>query len=101
VAAIQRHPQPTTVKELQGFLGVINFYHRFAPLAAKILRPLTEALRGFPGQSSRIEWTPAMAVAFQAAKDSLCQAVWLVHPSPSAEISLMVDASNEHVGAAL
>jgi hypothetical protein len=46
VAAIQRHPQPTTVKELQGFLGVVNFYRRFVP-------------------------------------------------------SLMVDASNEHVGAAL
>jgi hypothetical protein len=34
VAAILEHPQPTTVKELQGFLGVINFYRRFVPAAA-------------------------------------------------------------------
>jgi cleavage and polyadenylation specificity factor subunit 1 len=36
VVAIQRHPQPTTVKELHGFLGVVNFYRRFVPSAAKI-----------------------------------------------------------------
>jgi hypothetical protein len=40
VAAILEHPQPTTVKELQGFLGVINFYRRFVPAAARILKPL-------------------------------------------------------------
>jgi transposase InsO family protein len=101
VAAIQRHPQPTTVKELQGFLGVINFYRRFVPSAAKILRPLTDVLRGNPAQSARLEWLPVMAAAFQVAKDALCQTVKLVHPSPGAEIYLMVDASNDHVGAAL
>ncbi len=37
VAAINDHPLPTTVKELQGFLGVINFYRRFIPPATHIL----------------------------------------------------------------
>jgi hypothetical protein len=101
VAAIQRHPQPTTVKELQGFLGVINFYRRFIPSAAKILRPLTDVLRGNPAQSGRLEWTPVVAAAFQTTKDALCHTVKLVHPSPGAEISLMVDASNERVRVAL
>jgi hypothetical protein len=101
VAAIQRHPQQTTVNELQGFLGVINFYRCFVPEGAKILQPLMEALRGNPGQSACIDWTPAMTAAFQAAKDSLCRVVRLVHPMPGAEISLMVGASNEHVGVAL
>jgi hypothetical protein len=41
VAAIQQHPEPKTVKELQGFLGVINFYRHFVPAAAHILKPLT------------------------------------------------------------
>jgi hypothetical protein len=100
VAAIQRHPQPTTVKELQGFLGVINFYRRFVPSVAKILRPLTDILRGNPTQAKHLEWSPAMAAAFQATKEALCQTIWLVHPTPGAEISLMVDASDEHVGAA-
>jgi hypothetical protein len=43
VAAILWHPQPTTVKELQGFLGVINFYRSFMPAAACILKPLRPA----------------------------------------------------------
>jgi len=44
VAAIQRFQRPTTVKELQGFLGLINFYRRFIPGAALTLLPLTAAL---------------------------------------------------------
>jgi hypothetical protein len=34
IAAINEHPRPNTVKELQGFLGVINLYRRFIPAAA-------------------------------------------------------------------
>jgi hypothetical protein len=41
VEASQQHPAPTTVKELQGFLGVINFYRVFAPAAGRILKLLT------------------------------------------------------------
>jgi hypothetical protein len=49
VVAIQEHPRPLCVKDLQGFLGVVNFYRRFMPAAAHILLPLTEALKGNPG----------------------------------------------------
>jgi hypothetical protein len=34
VQAIAEHPAPTNVKELQNFLGVMNFYWRFIPRAA-------------------------------------------------------------------
>ena len=34
VKAILEYQQPTTVKQLQGFLGLINFYRRFIPAAA-------------------------------------------------------------------
>jgi hypothetical protein len=42
-----------------------------------------------------------MEAAFQAAKSSLASAATLAHPSPSAELGLMVDASSTHVGASL
>ncbi len=45
VAAVKKFPQPTTVKELQGYLGLINFYRRFLPAVAKILVPLTNVLK--------------------------------------------------------
>ena len=48
VAALRRHPQPVTVKELQQFLGLLNFYRRFVPSAPRTLAPLTEALKGSP-----------------------------------------------------
>ena len=48
VEAIRQIPAPTTIKELQRFLGALNYYRRFVPHAAAILSPLYEALRGKP-----------------------------------------------------
>ncbi len=99
--AIQRHPRPTTVKKLQGFLGTINFYRRFVHAAARILKPLTDVLRGSPGPSTALEWSEDMAPAFASVKAALCKTVSLAHPSLTAELALMVDASAEHVGVSL
>jgi hypothetical protein len=46
VAAIQDFPRLTIIKELQAFLGMVNFYRRFLPSIACTLRPLTDGLRG-------------------------------------------------------
>ena len=37
VQAIVDLPQPTTIKGLQEFVGVVNFYNRFLPKAAQIM----------------------------------------------------------------
>ena len=70
VEALRRHPCPTTVKELQQFLGLLNFYRRFIPGAAKTLAPLTEELKGSPSGPTKLQWTAAMIVAFDTAKTS-------------------------------
>jgi hypothetical protein len=101
VAAIRTFPRPTTVKELQGFLGTVNFYRRFIRGAAKILAPLTDALKGGGKGSTAIGWDSQREEAFQAAKTALASAATLAHPSPSADLGLMVDASSTHVGASL
>jgi hypothetical protein len=44
VEALAKYPHPKTVAQLQTFLGMVNFYRRFIAGAARILRPLTEAL---------------------------------------------------------
>ncbi|KAJ8415098.1 hypothetical protein AAFF_G00007960 [Aldrovandia affinis] len=46
VAAISDFPQPRTTKALQEFLGMVNFYHRFVPHAANLMRPMFGALKG-------------------------------------------------------
>jgi len=101
VEALRGHPQPSTVKELQQFLGLLNFYRRFIPSAAKVLAPLTEALKGSPAGPTKIQWSAAMLAAFNVAKSSLSTAAELSHPSPQAKLALVADASATHVGAAL
>ncbi len=99
VQAIADLTRPATVKQLQAFLGLFNFYRRFIPAAAKLVLPLTRALRGGPKGATLLAWSPAMAAAFQAARSSLSSSVVLAHPVAGAELSLVTDASATHVGA--
>jgi hypothetical protein len=99
VQAIAEFPRPATVKQLQAFLGLFNFYHQFIPAAAKVVLPLTRALRGGPKGTTTLAWTPAMAAAFLAARGALSSSAVLAHPAAGAEISLVTDASAMHVGA--
>ncbi|GBP20000.1 hypothetical protein EVAR_13766_1 [Eumeta japonica] len=46
VESIKNFPIPKTVKELRRFLGMINFYRRFIPDAARIQAPLNALLTG-------------------------------------------------------
>ncbi len=45
-AEIENCPPPQDIKQLQCFLGMVNFYHRFLPNCAQVLKPLTDLLRG-------------------------------------------------------
>ena len=44
VDAIRSFPRPTTVKQLQEYLFMVNFYHRFVPSAAALMQPLYKAI---------------------------------------------------------
>jgi hypothetical protein len=72
-------PAPRVIKQLQRFLSMVNFYRSFLPGCARILRPLTDLLKGSP---KMLEWTAAAKEAFQDAKCLLTKAVPLQHPSP-------------------
>jgi hypothetical protein len=101
VEAVKVFPQPSDKQGLQRFLGVVNFYRRFLPKAAAMLRRLMDALQGPGGKKSKLLWSAEMISAFQQIKQQLCTAATLVHPDPAACISLAVDASDSHVGAVL
>ena len=100
VRAIENFPRPHNVKGLQEFLGMINFYHRFIPHAATLLRPLYSALKkSKPHQI--IDWTNDMCESFTSSKAALADATMLSHPKPGASISLTSHASDQAVGAVL
>ncbi len=98
VAAIFEHPQPTTAKELQGFLDVLNFYIAFVLPTARILKPLMDRLKGSPKPSSgplrrrRPFWQPRQpwrevsgSSTLLLEQRSLCW--WMPQPSTSGQRS--------------
>lgn len=98
VDTVASFPRPCTVKSLQEFLGMVNLYNRFLPHAAKLMRPLYNALRG-RRPADELDWSPGMTDAFGAAKTTLANAALLAHPSPTAPVALTTDASDYAVGA--
>jgi hypothetical protein len=98
VKALTDFPPPSDLKQLQRFLGLINFYRRFLPGIAGTLQPSTDLLRGNP---KTLVWSSSADAAFCAAKDALAAATALVHPLPGAVISLATDASDTHIGGVL
>ena len=91
VDAITRFEQPVTVKGLQEFVGMVNFYRRFIPAVAQTMIPLFEALAGKP---RTLVWNDTRVNAFQDTKKALVNATLLTHPHPDAQTSLTVDASD-------
>jgi hypothetical protein len=101
VGAIAAFPRPATVRQLQAFLGLFNFYRKFIPATARVVLPLTRALRGGPRGDQPLDWSVEMAAAFDATRQSLSSTAVLEHPIPEADLSLVTDASATHVGAAI
>jgi RNase H-like domain found in reverse transcriptase len=75
---------------------MINFYRRFIPRAAKILKTPTNALKG--GQKKQVVWSAEMQVAFTEIKAALCACTLLTHRDQQKGLCL---TSGSHVGAVL
>ncbi len=63
-AEIENCPPAQDIKQLQRFLGMVNFYRRFLPKCAQVLIPLTDLLKG---GAKTLEWTVSTQEAFQNA----------------------------------
>ena len=103
VRAVVEMQQPVTKVDLQRFLGMINFYHRFVPRLAAIIAPLHALVSSVKAAKDLLVWSSAQMSAFQDAKEALSNAVLLAHPlkDPSSGLSVTSDASNVAVGAVL
>ena len=98
VNAIKETKPPTTVKELQRFLGMVNYYRRFIPKAAHHLYHMFEALKGKP---KTIKWNNDLQLSFEAIKEALASATLLHHPRSDAPLALTTDASKLAIGGVL
>ncbi|KAK3551428.1 hypothetical protein QTP70_017324 [Hemibagrus guttatus] len=98
VQAVTEWPAPTSVRELQCFLGFANFYRRFIRNYSLVAGPLTSLLRGKP---KKLTWTDQIRTAFQQLKNCFTTAPILRHPDPDLPFVVEVDASSSGLGAVL
>jgi hypothetical protein len=98
VRSVVNWPQPTTVKEMQRFLGFANFYRRFIRNFSITAAPLTSLLRG---GGHRLRWSPESLSAFNQLKEKFTTAPILHHPDSEREFFVEVDASSTGIGAIL
>lgn len=96
-AAITEWAAPTTLKQLQGFLGLAGYYRRFVPQFASVALPLTALLK----KDQPFTWTAKEESAFQLIKRLLVSPPILILPDFSRPFILQCDASALAVGGVL
>ncbi|MCY6525022.1 hypothetical protein, partial [Actinobacillus pleuropneumoniae] len=77
IQAILQVPYPRNIKELQAFLGKINFLRRFIPNLAELIRLLNNMLK----KDSKVKWSLEAKQAFEGIKTALTQAPVLTIPN--------------------
>lgn len=98
VKAVQEFETPGSVKDVQAFLGLVNYYRKFIPQFSSIAYPLSTLTR----KEVKFAWDESCETAFQTLKDRLISAPILGYPLPDAgEFILDTDASNSAAGAVL
>ena len=98
VTAVLVWSTSTTIKQLQRFLGISNFYSRFIRNYSEVASPITCLLRGKP---ISLRWTPAAQQAFSELRQRFSSAPVLAHLDPELPFIVEVDASEVGVGAVL
>ena len=101
VKAITYFPCPTTIQQLMSFVGMVNFYKRFIPQAARIMAPLHEVMARAQTKAAMrktVAWMPERESAFHNTKTALAKATNLLHFTPAAPLALTTDTSDFAVG---
>ncbi|QRW15816.1 Retrotransposable element Tf2 protein [Rhizoctonia solani] len=97
IEAVTSWPQPRTVKQVQAFLGFVNYLRRFIPNFSSVARPLHNLTK----KESPWSWNVAEEQAFQELKALVTKAPVLIHSNPSLPYYLETDASGVAMGAIL
>jgi hypothetical protein len=100
IEAVLRMQPPTSLKLLQGFIGMVKFDWDMSPHRSHILAPLT-AKTGAPkkGENSPpFQWTSEMQKAFNQMKALLAADVLCAYPDHNKPFHIFTDASDYQLG---
>lgn len=109
VAAVKEWPVPSTVKELQSFLGLCSYYRRYVEGFSKIAAPLHDAVNQCLNACSSVKvskrlsalWDAGCQKAFDMLKEKLITAPVLGFADFTRPFILETDASGQGLGAIL
>ena len=96
IDVLKNWPRPTNTKELQSFLGFLNYHRSHIKGFAKIAERLYEL-----SNERRFIWTDDDEQAFIDLKEAAINAPLLSHPTLDGTFILDVDASGKQIGGAL
>jgi len=89
VSTVKNWPVPDTIKKLQAFLGLSNYFRRFIKGYSSICAPLTSMTK----QDTPWHWSKDCQDAFEEVKNSLCNAPVLAFPTFDSPFAIITDAS--------
>ena len=96
IEAVKEWAVPKTKKELQAFIGFLNYYRRFIKDFSKIARPL-HLLTG----NKPFVWVKEQQEAFVRLKEALCSRPVLYLPSDDDPFRIETDCSQYAMGGIL
>jgi hypothetical protein len=97
VIAVANWKRPTTVTEIQSFLGLAGYYQRFIEGFSKIAKLMTKLLQ----KDQDFYWTPAYEISFCELKRRLTTAPVLILPDIHKDFTIYYDASRRGLGCVL
>src|ERR1700689_983646 len=97
VAGVAKWPEPTNKKEVQSFLGFVNFYHRFIQDFSEHACPLFD----LTWNDTKWEWELNQQLAFDKLKQSVTSTSILSSPDSTHPFHIKADSSNFATGAVL
>ena len=97
VQGVVEWPVPKSVKDVQKFLGLANYYRRFVKDFAKIAKPLHEMTR----KETKWSWGERQQKAFEELKERFITEPVLVTPDLDREMRVEADASDFATGGVL
>ena len=97
VKSIAEWPTPMSVKQVQSFLGLANFYRIFIKNFSKICRPLTELTK----KDHNFQWGSEEKDAFAVLKSAIMSEPVLAHPDYTQPFMVETYASDYALGAIL
>lgn len=100
VDSVQEAEKPTTVKELQSFLGMTGYLRNFIPGYAGLTASLFEMIKG-KKRNPQLTWTPEAEESFDELKTAVSNTVKLKAPRDDSMYVVQTDASDIGIGASL